>query len=88
VQRSDAVLPAKPLRGYGLPAVATWWLTACSSGDDLMTVSRARRPAHRASAEGQPLSVAPGPLQSGKLDVSPAQRAYLVAWPRRASAVQ
>ena len=80
MQRSDGRSAGKTAAlAAGLLAPATWWLTACGSGDDLMTSVALPADQAVASAEGQPLSVAPGPLQSGKLDVSPAQQAYLSA---------
>lgn len=81
MQRSDGRSTGKTAAlAAGLLAPATWWLSACGSGDDLMTSVALPAEQAVASAEGQPLSVAPGAeLQSGKLDVTPAQQAYLSA---------
>lgn len=64
----------------GLVVPAAWLLTACGSGEDLM--SSVALPAEQSvgSVDGQPIAVPPeGDLQSGKLDVTPAQRSYLDA---------
>ncbi len=86
MQRSDSRSPGKAAGGRqavltaGLLVPAAWWLSACGSGDDLMTSVALPSEQAIASAEGQPLSVAPeADLQSGKLDVTPAQQAYLDA---------